>query len=111
MIFKFGDPKQPASYVMVLILCSITGVCFSAIKVSVPGILRVVWGSPAHVSPVMGLCGPAISVAVLVGSVGLQHTGQGDYSTTAKNPFLYACAFMSVLSCFFAQFALRPPPS
>ena len=81
---------------------AIVGVCFAAVKVSVPGILAQTWGSPAHVSPVMGLTGPAISIAVLLGALAIFYTQRRDGgagpSVTNANPFFYACCAMSLVS-------------
>jgi MFS family permease len=108
--FSYMDPENASSFVLVLVLCATVGVCFSAIKVSVPGVLAEIWGSPAHVSPVMGMAGPAIALSVLLGSVGLSSTGKGDPQPDAKNPFLYACCAMSFLSSLLLKFVLKPPP-
>ena len=85
--------------------------CFAAVKVSVPGILAQTWGSPAHVSPVMVVTGPAISISVLVGTLAILYTQRSDGGTgpspTNSNSF-FACCAMSLISCLMVGYMPKP---
>eukprot|EP00937_MAST-01D_sp_MAST-1D-sp2_P004466 g4466.t1 len=108
-----GGGKLPAGpFAGVLVLVTLAGVCFAAVKVSVPGLLAGAWGRPAHVSPVMGVTGPAITVAAVVGSVAIyytHHDGANAGNSTSANPFLYACVAMSLLSLGLVTKLPKPP--
>ena len=95
-----ADKKdQDRVFYAVLTLCAVVGVCFSAVKVSVPGVLAGAWHGPQHVSAVMGLTGPAIAISVLVGALAIFYSQRGSAAVTSVNPFFYACCAMSLLSC------------
>ena len=94
----------------VLVLCAVVGVCFSAVKVSVPGVLAGAWHGPQHVSPVMGLTGPAIAISVLIGALSIFYSQRGSTEVTSVNPFFYACCGMSLLSCIIVSFLPKVDP-
>lgn len=97
--------QREEAFVGVLVVTAVVGACFSAIKVSVPGILAQAWGHPAHVSPVMGATGPSIGLSVLAGANGLYYAQRDGTSIT----FFYICAAMSVASCVVVTFLPKPP--
>eukprot|EP00937_MAST-01D_sp_MAST-1D-sp2_P006598 g6598.t1 len=103
-----GD-SESGTFAGILVLCALVGVCFSAVKVSVPGIIGKAWGSPLHVSPVMGMTGPAIALAVLAGALAIFYVTRSGTTSTSANPFFYACTAMSLASAALATHVPKPP--